>query len=521
MNIMPYGTSGTTGTGGTGTYALSATPAAFSGSTTFAYAGFYYTSSGTTPRTQGTIGNFITNLGSNFGGSLGNFATLWGKIPTQTGGAPAQADLASICKKQTDIADYAAANGITVHALHRLNDLGIWGDSSVADFTGSIAGTALTVASTQHGALPTVTGGVPSITISGSGITGCPSTCPTISSGSGTSYVLSASGGTVASEPMKAGQFAPAAPNVASTWKGWIDTSGGVSTMHVTSMDNSTTHFGYASFTGSYNASTGILTAASPVVGSIGGAVSDGNVNITTPILLTHFISGGPPYTYNVGTNYYPSISPEAMWATTSTIIPGGYVFNSAITIPTKVVAFQPITNACNTAIAGAFNGLLGCYTLSTNLGSIGSSGSPVAFTGNSISDGGAIAAGPALTINDVGPGVVYPVNFGSNTGMLTLSGNYDVPTLGGTPSGIQVLVSTSAISPAARRLRALQLGHPDRDDIGWDMAGNSIRYSWRGSLFRLGSRDQWHSLRYDVSIHPGQRRLCYAGGDRTSADVL
>ena len=454
--VMPYGTSGTTGTGGLGTYALSGTPAAFSGSTLNAYGGFYYTFSGT-PRTQASLGDFFSSFGSSFGGSLGNVATLWGKIPTQAGGAPSVADLASICTKQTDIAAYAASKGITVHWLGRFNDLGIWGDSSIADFTGSVAGTALSVGSTQFGSLPTVTAGVPSITVSGAGITGCPASCPTISSGSGTSYVLSASGGTVASEPMKAGNFKPAVPgspststpNVGSTFKGYIDTTSGVSTLHVTSFDNGGTHAGFTSFTGSYNPSTSVLTDTGNIINSLpasGVVISDGGVNINgNPLILTGFISCSPSCTYNIGSNYYPAIASEPMWATSSSVVPGEYILNSAISTPTKVLGFQPATNACNTAIAGAYNGLLGCYTLSSNLGTIGSSGSPVVFTGTTITDGGAIAPGPALTITDLGPGTIFPVNFGTNTGTLTLSGTYNTTALGGTPSGIQVLVSNSA----------------------------------------------------------------------------
>ena len=39
----------------------------------------------------------------------------------------------------------------------------------------------------------------------------------------------------------------------------------------------------------------------------------------------------------------------------------------------------------------------------------------PSAFTGTTITDGGAIAAGPALTIADKGPGIVFPVNYSTN----------------------------------------------------------------------------------------------------------
>ena len=355
--VMPYTAGGTTGTGGLGTYTLSSAPSSVSGASLGAYGGFYY--NGTVARTQVSIGDLVPSFGSNWIGSLGNLAMLWGKIPTQAGGAPSTSDLASICTKQTDIATYAGANGITVHSLYRLNDLGIWGDSGVADFTGSIAGTALTVGSTQFGSLPTVAGGVPSITISGAGITGCPATCPTISSGSGSSYTLSANVGTVTSEPMKAGAFKPAVPNAASTFKGYIDTTAGVSTLHVTSFDDGTAHAGYSSFTGSYDPVANTLTAGGTIVGSVPTpSVVEGASITGAPILLTQFLSG-PPYLYRSAFSYYPAFTNDAtMWLTTGSIVTGGYIFNSAIVNPVKILSYS---GACG--IAGAYNGLLGCYT--------------------------------------------------------------------------------------------------------------------------------------------------------------
>ncbi|MGB7976091.1 MAG: hypothetical protein WCF81_17490, partial [Roseiarcus sp.] len=67
-----------------------------------------------TPHTQASTGDFFSVLGSasatfsttanyGWGGSLGNFATLWGALPNQSGGAPSTTDLASICTKSTDI----------------------------------------------------------------------------------------------------------------------------------------------------------------------------------------------------------------------------------------------------------------------------------------------------------------------------------------------------------------------------------------------------------------------------------
>ena len=186
-----------------------------------------------TPRTQAVVGDFINNIGgatsatapnnhSGWGGSLANVAMLWGQFPQSTGGAPSTSALASLCKKTTDIQAFASANGLTVHSLYRLNDLGIWADSSAAQFTGTITGASggtatLNISSTQSGAttaLPNTT------TIAGVGVAGCPQACPKTTAGSGSTYTLSFGAGTaanLASSPMTAGAFAPVPPIVRRT----------------------------------------------------------------------------------------------------------------------------------------------------------------------------------------------------------------------------------------------------------------------------------------------------------------
>ena len=72
---------------------------------------------------------------------IGNFATLWGALPSQSGGAPSTCGPGlDLHKKQTDIADFfrALAHNIKVNSLYRLNDPGIFGDSSNATITGYI-----------------------------------------------------------------------------------------------------------------------------------------------------------------------------------------------------------------------------------------------------------------------------------------------------------------------------------------------------------------------------------------------
>jgi hypothetical protein len=485
---------------------------------------------------MGTFGGANTSVSGNvktgWGGSLSNVAMLYGVFP-QVSGIPSMTALANLCKKTPgyDLHSFAAANSLTVHSLYELNDLGVWGDSSYADFTGSISGTALTVALTPYGALPTVTAGSPSITISGAGIAGCPSTCPTIASGSGGSYVLSASGGTVSSEPMKAGLYKPAKPIASQNFQGSIAGS----TLSVTSLDPSG-NAGFSSFSGTLGtAFTGYISGntltltlpvvtlssapQSPAVIGVGtqvcppvsnpteftcatvtalgtGAGGSGTYTLSSsqtvgssgspiamygsgilpgpptvlqtsgtvvgtpsagmfvadatagtfltgsPLLVTFVAGTTPNFVLTVQGNYYPaSTSATSMIASLSTIIPGEYIQNAGITTPVKILGYQP-TSACTTAISGAFNGGLGCYTLSTSAnGTIASS----AFTGTTITDGGAIGPGPALTIRDEGPGVIFPVNHATNTGTLWLSGTYDTSLIGGTPSTIQAQVSQTA----------------------------------------------------------------------------
>ena len=111
--------------------------------------------------------------------------------------------------------------------------------------------------------------------ISGAGIAGCPANCPKIASGSGspaTTYTLNFTGSAAAasSEAMKAGKWAPMTPLQSATVKGYIDSPGGVPTLHVTSMDDGTTHSGFASFTATYNGA-GTLTTSSSIGDDRGG----------------------------------------------------------------------------------------------------------------------------------------------------------------------------------------------------------------------------------------------------------
>ena len=535
--------SGTNNIQAAGTIGSSAAPVNI-----FASANVYYTaaagpppSGGTvTPRSQASVGEFFSVIGNEgttigrgalgWGGALGNVAMLYspGGFPTLSGGAPSTASLASLCKKQTDLQTFAATNGFTVHSLYRLNDPGLWADSSLwsgtAYISGASGGTTATfnVSSTQYGTSPT-TG-----TIAGPGVPGCPLACPTLSGstltwGSSIAANVGSSGSPVA---MTAGTYKPATPIASNSFNGYISGN----TLTVTSIG---TGSGYAAFTGSLGTSftgsistAGVLTVTAPatgaavlgigttitgagvpsgevvtsfgtafgisgtynvspaptvavasevmigggtlagqattlvasgVTGTIGGGmtVTDGGANITGPPIL---VIGGSGANLTIAPTYYPAFSNDTtMVGTYTLVLPGQYVQSASgvspsVATPVKILSYQ---GACG--ITGAYNGGPGCYALSNSANSVGSSGSPVAFTSTSISDGGAIAPGPALTIHDLGPGVTFPVtsygsgsfgSYSSGTGALFLSGTFDTSALGGAPSTIQAQVSTTAGGP-------------------------------------------------------------------------
>lgn len=544
----------------------------------YAYTAFYYNTVAVTssapygsvsslPRTN--YGDFLAVFGANatqapygsfksgWGGTIGNVAMLYGAFPQTTGGSPSTASLASLCKKTTDLNTFAAANGMTVNALYRLNDLGIFGDSSGADFTGYISGASgtsggtATLNLTAAGSGATTVAAMPSnAIISGAGIPGCPSSCPKLTTpssglitfGSGiTSANVASMGSPIA---LKAGAFAPMTPLQSNTVSGYIDNgSGSTPTLHVLSLPTSpanaaanftaslgtqitasiasgtnqlvvtsptntgsnsaalglgmtvnipggtpsTAHIqslGTAlGFNGTYTLDTTVTgastaetmfgTCATPAPGCLPGSptalfnvsvssgsltqgmvVTDGGASLTAQPLL---ITGGGGATWTVAGNYYPSIlNDTTMVGSLSSVIPGEYLQNASIATPVKVLNYQP-TCSSGGSISGAINGGLGCYTLSAYPGAIGSSGSPATFTGATISDGGAIAPGPALAIHDQGPGIIFPVGYPvacsalgscSGTGSLYLTGTYDTSALGGAPSTIQAQVSLTAGGP-------------------------------------------------------------------------
>ena len=568
-SVAPYISGG--GTGGTGNYNLVSNQTVPIGSvgspiTIYGYAGTYVTAAIggiLTAKSQSTLGDFLTPFGNfntsnptgqGWQGLMGNVSILYGSGFIQSNGMPSNTDLVNLCKKQTDIQSYAATKSAKVNSIYSLRDTGIWGDSGNATIQGHITNSpgpnnaTLVVDSTYLGSLASLTGAQKAY-VTGSGLPVASPVSVTLSTTCspgtgplcvGATYALSttsiaAEGSSGSPLTFSVGQFKPATPAAANNVRGWIDTTGGVSTLHVTSIPSGS----QASFTGTLRTSftvsgivpnspisgestmtvTGIpfgccalnyaqvgpgMTVTGPsvtdsplvlyqvttasnfgpgqggtyvlskseTVGSRGqyfgsgvlpgpptglqtssatGAsiatgmyVTDGNHILTGLPLL---IVGGSGSSWTVAGNYYPAISGDTnMIGTFTTMVPGEYLQHSLITTPTKILSYS---GACSQT--GAYNGGPGCYTLSAvpNAGgSVGASGSLQSFTGTTITDGGAVAPGPALTIADIGPGTIYPVNHSTNTATVPISGTYDVLTLGGTPTAIQAQVSLTAGGP-------------------------------------------------------------------------
>ena len=341
-----------TGSGASGsTYQVSVSQTAASGTITaagtigssgspvniFAYTAFYYfTAVPSTNPSGGSVtafpranqGDFISLFGTNsptvpsalvksgWGGTIGNIAMLYGVWPQTTGGAPATTSLASLCKKTADIQSFAAANGMTVNSLYRLNDFSIYGDSGYATIQGYVTNTTGTnatlnvIGSPIFGSL-TAAGSV-TAKLTGVGLSvSSPPTVP-LTGSSATTYAVTpnttaALGSSGSPVIFSVGAFAPMAPLQSTTFTGYIDNAGSVPTLHVTALPttpaNAAANFTGAltsSFTGSTNGTTTLTVtsptnpSATPVLG-VGTRIQTtiGTVLATVQSQLTSAVSGG------------------------------------------------------------------------------------------------------------------------------------------------------------------------------------------------------------------------------------
>ncbi len=470
--------------------------------------------------TQAVQGDVTTGIGAKgltlgtqdagaWGGELANAGMHWGVFPQDSSGNPSTASLASLCQKTTDYQAFDAANSITADSLYRLNDPGEWGDSSYATITGYLSGASgtsggaatLHVLSTVFGtlALPTGTAtgflAAPGLPPSPTPASVNPASIPlTTSAGSTytvtfpagvTSINLGSSGSPV---QFSVGKWKPLAPLGTAFVNGYITSSGGSGAcasnpcLNVTSIQTGANTLG-ATFTGTYNPAlaTNNLTV-SGITGSLqaGMLITDGGVSLSAvqPLLLTTATCTATCTAYG---GYYPStIGPESMTATLSTVSPGQLIAGPGVNTPVQIVGYGAGTSL---PAAGA------TYVLSNAAnGAVGSSGSPVAFTLSSVTGGGAVAPGPALTVTEIGAGEMFAVtNYPSSspTGSIRLKGTYSTASLGGTPSAIQAQLSLTAGGPAIAGFSWANLSSPS---IG---GGN-----WSGSIASVPPGLYWVSVR-------------------------
>ena len=502
-----------TGTGGAGTYTVNTSTGLASGTATaqgslwssgtpgnlFTFGGFYFTAAPSTAnagggaltaRMQTAIGDIVHFFGTEnssaingevgnadgFGGQLANVGMFEGGPFPNTNGTPSSAAFNQLCTKTTDPYSWASNNGGAWHSLYKLNDPGAWADHSIAEFTGSVTGNALTIASTQFGSTSALGAGT---VISGPGLC-ANSVCPTISSGSGSSYTLSASF-SISGEAMSAGSYQPATP----LSQQQITASISGSTLTVTAFGGTST----ASFTGTYAGTntSGNLTTSSPT-GTIapGQCIWDGGVNITpqNPLCITSNTSS--PWTVNGGTggfNYYhTAFGPETMYSTSAALVSGQYLVGAGITTPVQITALGSLTPCATTGIP-----MCGTYTVS-NPGGLSVSSETMTIAG--MTGAGAIAPGAALTVDSPGVGAVYPVtNWGSMLGTMAFTGEFSNSLLGGNPTAIQAQVSATPGGPAVSGCSA----------CAWtNLSGSTIGSStWNGSLVNIpAGGPYWVSFR-------------------------
>ena len=516
-----------TGTGAVGTYTVSNANGAItsetmtaagtlgsSGSPVNIYAGesYYYTvapsgsaagGGSVTAKTQAAIGDIMTvigsssaatsalngNNGSGWGGNIANVGMFQGApFPMDATGHPSSSAFTSLCTKTTDFQSFASTYGGAWRTLYKFNDGGIWADHSRAEFTGYTSGASgstatLNVSSTQFGSTSSLAA---STVISGAGLC-ANSVCPTVTSGSSSTYTLSFGAATAQNVgsigspiPMSAGQYQPAAPLASQQ----VTASIAGSTLTISAISGPST----STFTGVYSGAqvTGNLTTSSPTgTIAIGQCIWDGGINITQQYPLCITGGSGSTWTVNGGTasfNFYRAIASETMYATNVAIVPGTYVMGAGITTPVLVKGYGSLTPCATTGFP-----MCGTYVID-NPGSLSTSSETMTLSG--VTEGGAIAPGAALTVENPGTGATYPVtNWSAMTGVMPFTGKYSTSLLGGTPSHIQAQI---AATPGGAALSGCSA-------CAWtNVSGETISGGvWSGSVVNIpAGGPYWISLR-------------------------
>ncbi len=516
-----------TGTGAVGTYTVSNANGAItsetmtaagtlgsSGSPVNIYAGesYYYAvapsgsaagGGSVTAKTQAAIGDIMTvigsssaatsalngNNGSGWGGNIANVGMFQGApFPMDATGHPSSSAFTSLCTKTTDFQSFASTYGGAWRTLYKFNDGGIWADHSRAEFTGYTSGASgstatLNVSSTQFGSTSSLSA---STVIAGAGLC-ANSVCPTVTSGSSSTYTLSFGAATAQNVgsigspiPMSAGQYQPAAPLASQQ----VTASIAGSTLTVSAISGPST----STFTGVYSGAqaTGNLTTSSPTgTIAIGQCIWDGGINITQQYPLCITGGSGSTWTVNGGTasfNFYRAIASETMYATNVAIVPGTYVMGAGITTPVLVKGYGSLTPCATTGFP-----MCGTYVID-NPGSLSTSSETMTLSG--VTEGGAIAPGAALMVENPGTGATYPVtNWSAMTGVMPFTGKYSTSLLGGTPSHIQAQI---AATPGGAALSGCSA-------CAWtNVSGETISGGvWSGSVVNIpAGGPYWISLR-------------------------
>jgi len=461
-----------------------------------------------TAHTQASLGNFIATLGAKtsgagtnnqqWGGSVANFGTHWGVFPQDSTGAPSLTALQAICNKTQDYLAFDTVNSITAQALYRMDDAGTWGDSSDATITGYISGASgtsggtatLNVSTTVFGSLV----GSGTNYLAGPGLAGGGGNYATLTltGTAGSSYTITFPAGVTSANlgssgsPVRfsVGKQKPMTLTGNGYINGYLTTSGGSgpcatqACLHVTSFQTSTMSWnGSAHFTGTLGSGGTLVvdatTAGTPAVNQL----CLDSTNITgAPIGITSYSAPNATTAGSYYSSFASSGSPDtnvvcaASWVTPNQVLSG-------TSLPYPVM----ITGYANGSIGG-----LGDYLLSNaSNGAVGSSGSPVAITLSGIFAGPAVSYGPALTINDHGPGTTFAIPPGSSTGNIVLTGAYNTTSLGGTPSAIQAQLSATPNGPAVSGFSWANLS-PQSINSG----------NWSGTISNVPAGQYWVSVR-------------------------
>ena len=420
--------------------------------------------------TQSTIGGALTgNNSSGFGGNVANVGMFEGApFPTSGSGStwgPSSSSFDQLCTKTSDPYSWATAAGGSWRSLYKLNDGGVWADHSLAELTGYTTGASgtsggtatLNVSTTPFGSLP----GSGTAVLSGSGLC-ANSVCSTVNLATDvvtfpsgvTSANIGSSGSPIA---ISAGSYQPA--SIIQNQQITASISGNTLTVSAipvsTSPQSATSTMTNASFSGTNTTNNFTVSSGGTITNTLaqGQCLWDGGVYIqpNSPLCVTNGSNTGAgplSLTVNGGTsafNYSGPIPPtgtETMYATAVSVVPGQYVLGAGITTPVQVTGYGTLTPCAMTGFP-----ICGTYTIS-NPGALSVSSETMYMSG--VANGGAIAPGAALTVSNPGLGVTYPIeNWSALTGTMSLSGEYNVGFLGGTPSAIQAQISTIPDGPA------------------------------------------------------------------------